>query len=426
LFREFEVNNHNNEWHQFSGSALYQGMSDCRVVQNPNILKTLFSTHDEVRLHTPMIGWLMDPDENHGLREEPLAQFLMLLGVEIERSQLAGARVWCERAFPDLGRVDLLLQFSGGYLVIENKLHAADQEAQLWRYQEVLRHLSPDGDCYLFYLTLEGSEPSDVSVNDPEENGAKGNKANYQCISYRSDIHIWLKTLIEITAKAPDMGRTHQILSQYNEVVMEAVGMHSREEAYELLSRTGLRDHLESRPEDASVVMRLARSVTYLHASLLDELVSRISEQLGDDSRLELVAPPARWGKLDWSIYEAWASNKPSAGYVFFRIQGVESPELDGVHLVMGIDTADSLWIGLGRFSGSEHMKAPGGYDPFVGMKGVQSNEWWLGWYTLPGLNPVNFDGEDGVARLIEEKAMADAVKTAVQVAQKYLEEITC
>ncbi len=213
-------------------------MSDCRVVQNPNILKTLFSAHDEVRLHTPMIGWLMDPDEDHGLGEEPLAHFLVLLGVEIDRSQLTGARVWCERAFPDLGRVDLLLQFSGGYLIIENKLHAADQEAQLWRYQEVLRHLSPDGDCYLFYLTLEGSEPSDVSVNAPEGNRAKGNKANYQCISYRSDIDVWLKELIEITAKDPDMGRTHQILSQYNEVVMEAVGMHSREEAYELLSRT--------------------------------------------------------------------------------------------------------------------------------------------------------------------------------------------
>lgn len=420
------MNNHNNEWHQFAGSALYQRMSGCRVVQKPNILKTLFSTHDEVRLHTPMIGWLIDPNEDHGLGEEPLAQLLMLLGVEIDRSQLADARVWCERAFPDLGRVDLLLQFPSGYLIIENKLHAADQEAQLWRYQEVLRHLSPDGECYLFYLTLEGSEPSDVSVNDPEGNGAKGNKANYQCISYRSDIDMWLKQLIEITAKDPDMRRTHQILSQYNEVVMEAAGMHSREEAYELLSRTGLRDYLESRPKDASIVMRLARSVTYLHASLLDELASRISEQLGDDSRLALVAPPARWNKLDWSIYEAWASNKPSAGYVFFRIQGVERLELDGVHLVMGLDADDLLWIGLGRFSGSEHMRAPGGYDPFVGMKGAQSNEWWLGWYTLPGLNPVNFDGEDGMARLIEEKAMTDAVKTAVQVAHKYLEEVTC
>ena len=133
------MNNHNNEWNQFAASALYKRMSDYRAVQNPNILKTLFSTHDEVRLHTPMIGWLLDPSGDHGLGMEPLRRFLEKLGVSVPGNvDSRSVRVWRERYFPGYGRVDLIIEYPGAAIVIENKLHAADQEAQLWRYQQIL------------------------------------------------------------------------------------------------------------------------------------------------------------------------------------------------------------------------------------------------------------------------------------------------
>ena len=97
--------------------------------EKPNLLTLLFAVHDEVRLHTPLLGWLLDPKGDHGLGKEPLSRFLSML--EIDGAGADHAQVWRERSFPEHGRVDLMIRLPGCCLVIENKLYAADQEAQL-------------------------------------------------------------------------------------------------------------------------------------------------------------------------------------------------------------------------------------------------------------------------------------------------------
>jgi len=387
--------------------------------KKPNLLKLLFAVHDEVRLHTPVLGWLLDPKGDHGLGATPLTRFLSIL--EIDTDGAEHARIWRERSFAEHGRVDLMVELPDCCIVIENKLYAADQEAQLWRYQKVLDvqaalPLTP----YLFYLTPDGCEPSSVSISAPVDSEETGilEAGSYQCISYQNEIHTWLSALFE---EVPEKSRTHHILTQYHEVLMEVIGMHSREEAIKELESSGLMDHIAKNQGDISALAKLARSVFFLHAKLLEELIETIHEVLINEPRLESVRPPDRWKELDWAIYEGWAKDRAPSGYRFYHITGVQDDELKEVYLVVGMDAEDRFWIGLGRFQGGVHVNVPDDRNRFADIEGATHNEWWLSWRTIKELDPAQIDGNSGVGRLVMPTVKNSVANQVTDLCRQYL-----
>ena len=409
----------------FWESDLCQSLRAMSYTEKPNLLTLLFAVHDEVRLHTPLLGWLLDPKGDHGLGKEPLSRFLSML--EIDGAGADHAQVWRERSFPEHGRVDLMIQLPGCCLVIENKLYAADQEAQLWRYQQVLAaEAVPPVTSHLFYLTLDGCEPSPISISAPASSGDTPGLAegSYQCISYETEIHSWLTDLLEWTSDKQDTGRIHHILTQYNEVLMEAIGMHSREEALSELNSSGLIDHVAANQGDVTTLARLARSVFFLHARLLEELIEGVHQALEKEPRLERVKSPDRWSELDWGIYEGWARGRTPSGYRFYRIHDVRDAELKNMHLVVGLDVSDRFWVGLGRFEGGRHVDVPGDRNRFVDIEGATYNNWWLSWVTVQELNPAQLDGDSGVGRLATPEVKDAVVNKVMALCRRYLNEI--
>jgi len=393
--------------------------------EKPNLLTLLFAVHDEVRLHTPLLGWLLDPKGDHGLREEPLSRFLSML--EIDDAGADYAQVWRERSFPGHGRVDLMIRLPGCCLVIENKLYAADQEAQLWRYQQVLAaEAVPPVTSHLFYLTLDGCEPSPISVSAPSGSGDMPGleEGSYQCISYETEIHSWLTGLLEWTSDKQEKGRIHHILTQYNEVLMEAIGMHSREEALSELNSSGLMDHVVANQGDVTTLASLTRSVFFLHAKLLEELIEGVHEPLENEPRLKREKSPDRWSELDWGIYEGWARGKTPSGYRFYRIHDVHDGKLENMHLVVGLDASDRFWVGLGRFEGGRHIDVPDDHNRFVDIEGATQNKWWLSWVTIQEVDPAQFDGDSGVGRLATSEGKGAIVDKAIDLCRRYLREI--
>ena len=133
---------------------------------------------------------------------------------------------------------------------------------------------------------------------DAEETGIL-EAGSYQCISYQNEIHTWISALLK---EVPEESRVHHILAQYHEVLMEVIGMHSREEAVKELESSGLMDHIAENQGDIGALAKLTRSVFFLHAKLLEELIETIHEALINEPRLESVKPPDRWKELDWTI----------------------------------------------------------------------------------------------------------------------------
>ena len=136
--RNLRLSTYNKDSDWFWASDLSLNLREMQCAKSANLLSLLFSAHDEVRLHTPMLAWLLDPSGDHGLGTKPLKGFLRALGLEESvpgEIDPQSVEVWRERSFldSDNGRVDLMIKWSGGVIIIENKLYAADQKSQLWR-----------------------------------------------------------------------------------------------------------------------------------------------------------------------------------------------------------------------------------------------------------------------------------------------------
>ena len=133
-----------------------------------NVFSILREESDEVGLHTVFFEALIDPIGTHGCGSALLELFLNELGVHLEDGvNIKGAVVERERRTAESGQIDLLIELPHARLVVvvENKIHAGDQERQLERYhQRAVQRAGQGGRVVVFYLTLHGTEPSARSL----------------------------------------------------------------------------------------------------------------------------------------------------------------------------------------------------------------------------------------------------------------------
>lgn len=102
--------------------------------------------HRDELAHSRMIKWLLDPCARHGLGTRFLAGVIQTaFGSSCDVSGLERAVTRCEVPLVD-GRLDIVVEAPGLYLVIENKVDAAEAENQCAYYAE---HLPPDAWCIL-------------------------------------------------------------------------------------------------------------------------------------------------------------------------------------------------------------------------------------------------------------------------------------
>jgi hypothetical protein len=100
------------------------------------------------------------------------------------------------------GRIDIHIKDDFEYsIIIENKIYARDQVNQLVRYAKC-----NDGKNNVYYLTLFGTEPSNVSKKALELN------KDYFIISYKEHIIKWLQLCIK---EVPDVPFVRETLQQY-------------------------------------------------------------------------------------------------------------------------------------------------------------------------------------------------------------------
>lgn len=114
-----------------------------------------------------VIAFLLSPKEKHGQGDAYLRCFCNYFCpdeiVDFER-----VRIHCEKITDEQRRIDILVQVGDVYFIIENKFKGAmDQEDQLKHYHEythkqVKQRLRDN--IFLFYLTPDGKEPSDVTL----------------------------------------------------------------------------------------------------------------------------------------------------------------------------------------------------------------------------------------------------------------------
>lgn len=174
-----------------------------------NIFSILKIERDEVFTHSNMIYSLLNSQSGHFMEDKYLKSFLnIVLGIK-------GADIYkkwyVEREWPfEDGRIDFVIYNDDWFFAIEMKIDAGDQDHQLKRYEDYAKTRGKD--YKIFYLTLDGKEPSSQSE--------EGMERKPYLISFEKHILEWLKKCIDET---PVQYKARDALKQYRELVNKII-----------------------------------------------------------------------------------------------------------------------------------------------------------------------------------------------------------
>jgi PD-(D/E)XK nuclease superfamily protein len=202
-----------------------------------NPIKTMGMERMEIR-HSAILGWLLSPQETHGLGDVFLKAFLAqaLRGhdsklrpsaLEVSQANMIDAEVRREWRHIDL----LVLSPRNGWIfLIENKFDSSQHGNQLKRYMDVVESTLMTGDTYRdlrgVFLTLWEEEAAD---------------ARYAPIEYATVCE--LLEQCALSGRVPLAPEVEQFLKHYLDVIKEAAGMNEEQEKMEKLARQLYRDH---------------------------------------------------------------------------------------------------------------------------------------------------------------------------------------
>ncbi len=114
--------------------------------------------------------------------------------------------IWSETEYPckapcdyyeKEGRIDILLKTENHVVVFEVKVGASDQEHQLIRYKKELENNFKGEKHHYFYLTLDGTTPSENSLVCKKcEKKCSVSIGEYKRLSFNDEIYNWVEKLV--------------------------------------------------------------------------------------------------------------------------------------------------------------------------------------------------------------------------------------
>ena len=180
-----------------------------------NIFRICGITDDEVLLHSRLMAELLNPQGTHGMGDTFAKSFLKHVTGEDFAFDTSNCNVFTEKTIGRVteesgGRIDILMQDKrNNCVIIENKIYAGDQNAQLLRYYNYARkHTSS---FRLIYLTLDGHKPQSLP-------SYAANDTRCKTASYKEHIFRWLE---ECVREADDRPLVREVLKQYLTVIKQ-------------------------------------------------------------------------------------------------------------------------------------------------------------------------------------------------------------
>jgi len=188
-----------------------------------NIFNILNIHTAEVKTHTPFLRNLLEPNGTHGQKDLFLITFIQNF-IPIDKrelfilSNINDYNVEEEKP-TQCGRIDIFIESINSKkkfgIIIENKLLAGDQHLQLNRYYDFVKARKfIDQQIMMFYLTIDGHDPSEYSIDKKTMSELKNRKILYN-LSYKTDIKNWLKNII----KDIKSNKVKFLIEQYLEMI---------------------------------------------------------------------------------------------------------------------------------------------------------------------------------------------------------------
>lgn len=347
-----------------------------------NVFDILGLESKEVRLHSALLAELLRPNGMSGVGNAFQKAFLAILG--LPENYIVDGRVSVELSIgtttdSERGRIDIIMEDGNHAIIIENKIYAQDQPAQLLKYTNFAKNNYPYG-YRLLYLTLDGKEASDDS--------AQG--CPYQCISYKNEISKWLAECARISFDRPLVRETiRQYINLIKQLTNQSMGTLEDNKLVELVAS----------PEHVAEYLMIINNQTAIENKIRLGFVTEI-EKMALDMGYEIIPV----GDKRTYLYEGWGGyalfKLPQNESIYFYIGGDNTRKRGhayGLISLKGAQTPDSIKDEIGWTDDCSSICYtncfPDDYS-FVAAKwlwGPNGEEWWL-WNseTLVAMVPHN------------------------------------
>lgn len=189
-----------------------------------NIFSMLEQEKKEESCHSKIIYNLINDYESNKLEKN----FLKLFFEKVLNEKFDEKKKYIvkrEKILGEYGRADLFIKDNTKKVyLIEMKINAKDQPKQLSRYNQYLKKNYKDN-YQIYYLTLNGDEPSDYSLEGKEE-------VKYKTISFTNNIYKWIDECIKRIGIDNNILKIN--LEQYLETLTKITNRVGEEEKMEL------------------------------------------------------------------------------------------------------------------------------------------------------------------------------------------------
>lgn len=279
-----------------------------------NIFAELNIIYNEVLLHTSFLALLLNPKVLHGQGDCFLRLFLKVIDSKChsnfrDNMNTEKSQVFIEKNIGPVtsekgGRVDILVtDDKGHFIIIENKIYAADQDKQMLRYWNYAQEKSgQDPDKYrLVYLTLDGHVPSSGSL-------CSLNKGDFVCMSYKDDILPWLKECAEISYRLPLIRET---INQYYQTIRQITNV-DMENTNDLLTEMKKEQNIDS-------VFAIANHINDFMDSIINNDLFNQLNALAERKKLNLqFSQGPGWMTESWA---GWSFMKPDWKRAYIKME---------------------------------------------------------------------------------------------------------
>jgi len=225
-------------------------------------------------LHSVLLAELLKINGSHGLKDEFLKEFVKQ--VNIEEFDYKSATVKVEVVIGNVtdvngGRIDIVIVDKNGYaIILENKIYAGDQNAQLIRYDNYAK-VHHFGKYTILYLTLDGHEASNVSAGDAIQ---------YTPISYAVDILSWLETCLSIAVRLPLVRET---INQYITLIKQLTNQDMN-----AINKEEVLNTILSNPANIDSAFSIASNISALKDRIISDYFNLQLNEIANELKLEL------------------------------------------------------------------------------------------------------------------------------------------
>lgn len=374
-----------------------------------NIFTVLDMETKEVNTHCRLIYELLSPDGQHGMGRAFLDEFFDMVLHKPAPEFVMIKREYAINALADdeYGRIDLLLEGKGFCYPIEVKIYADDQSRQIERYNNFALK---EKNNQVYYLTLDGHEPSTNSLGNLEENAV-------ECLSFATDIRGWLIRCGEIAWWSPAVS---EIIRQYISLIDKLTGNVQEDEYMSMI-----KNMVGVSKENYQSAFAIEHALKLVRTEMMQRVFSEIENHIGD--RLSLFRPQRNYVDLSKKYYESNRRVWPGLSYLLNTC--------GDYNIALRFEVEENFYYGVVFFK-NDWDQVPKEADKILNafsnedwrktVKSYKRNDWWLWYKYLPSKEKrINFrNGNENYSDLYDSEGYSKIMQEVFMEIDTQLESI--